>query len=270
MLVQIRPRSLPTRQPRNEDVALMVSDIQQAHDRYISTPTRAPRPPLPPPPPPEGPPPQKPEKPGHHWLGGHLGLESGEQLLALKAEAHQVAADTVDAALHPASQVAHHALSSGMMVAASALGTASGALGLVLLKNGAEDVKEGVEHHDWAHTVEGVGSLIVGTRSLAAGAITAGHLLPHSLLVTKTATLAGKLVGPLGLVHGAIDAGLGVKDVVEGIQNDNRDLTIRGALGIGLGTSLMAAAAGGGLPAIASAGVFLAGRVWHDITREEE
>ena len=35
-------------------------------------------------------------------------------------------------------------------------------------------------------------------------------------------------------------------------------------------SALMAAAAGGGLPAIASAGVFLAGRVWHDITREEE
>ena len=282
MLIQIRPnggtkpavRGNPPRQPRNPDVELMVSDIRQAHERYLGPARPLPRPsPLPGPPGPSGPdpqPPHKPEKPAHHLLGGHLGLESGEQLLALKAEAHQVAADTVDAALHPAGQIAHHALSSGMMVAASALGAASGALGLVLLKNGAGDVRKGVEHRDWAHTIEGVGSLIVGTRSLAAGTITAGHLLPDSLLVTKTAALADKLVGPLGLVHGAIDAGLGVKQVVDGIQKADHDLTIRGALGIGMGTSLMVAAVGGGLPALASAGLFLAGRVWHDVTRKEE
>lgn len=208
------------------------------------------------------PPPDPPPKPGHHWLGGHLSLESVEHWLHAKSEVVGLKADAVDTAI---GHVAHTGMSTASTIAASALGAASGALGLVLLNLGARDVKEGIEHRDWAHTVEGVGSLIVGTRSLAAGAATVGHLLPHSLLLTETAGLAGKLVGPLGLVHGAIDAGLGVHQIVEGIRGDDKSLITKGALGIGMGASLMAAAAGAGIPALASAGVFLAGKVWLDI-----
>ncbi|MBX3171609.1 MAG: hypothetical protein KF760_29640 [Candidatus Eremiobacteraeota bacterium] len=207
-------------------------------------------------PPPEGP------KPGHHWLGGHLSLESFEHWLHAKSEVVGLKADAVDTAL---GHVAHTGMSTASTIAASALGAASGALGLVLFNLGARDVKEGIEHRDWAHTVEGVGSLIVGTRSLAAGAATVGHLLPHSLLITETAGLAGKLVGPLGLVHGAIDTGLGVNQIVQGIRGEDRKLITKGALGIGMGASLMAAAAGAGIPALASAGLFLAGKVWLDV-----
>lgn len=210
-------------------------------------------------------PPDPPEKPGHHWLGGHLSLESVEHWLHAKADLVSIkaeAADVVDTAIGHAARTG---LSSAGTVAASALGAASGALGLVLFNLGARDVKEGIEHRDWAHTVEGVGSLIVGTRSLAAGAATVGHLLPHSLLVAKTGVLAAKLVGPLGLAHGAIDAGLGVNDILQGIKAEDTGLITKGALGIGMGASLMAAATGGGIPALASAGVFLAGKVWLDI-----
>ncbi len=118
---------------------------------------------------PNGPePPDPPEKPGHHWLGGHLSLESVEHWLHAKADLVSIkaeAADVVDTAIGHAARTG---LSSAGTVAASALGAASGALGLVLFNLGARDVKEGIEHRDWAHTVEGVGSLIVGTRSLAA------------------------------------------------------------------------------------------------------
>lgn len=216
--------------------------------------------------------PEPPQKPGHHWLGGHLSLEGVEHWMHAKAEVVGVkaevvalkadAADMVDTAIGHA---AHTGLSTAGTVAASALGAASGALGLVLFHMGARDVKEGIEHRDWAHTVEGVGSLIVGTRSLAAGAATAGHLLPQTLLVTETGALAAKLVGPLGLVHGALDVGLGVNDIVRGMKAENKGLVTKGALGVGMGASLMAAAAGGGIPALASAGLFLAGKVWMDV-----
>ena len=239
----------PARKTLNDDLATMLSDIRQAHDSYVPGPGGSP-------------PPKPPDKPGHHWLGGHLSLEGLEHLLEAKAEA----ADAVDTALHGAQM----GMSTGMMMAASTLGAASGALGLVLLKNGAEDVKEGIGHKDWAHTAEGIGSLIVGTRGLAAGAATVGHLLPQKLVLAKTAALAGKLLGPLGLIHGAIDAGLGVNDLVTGINQEDGWKITKGALGIGMGTSLMAAAAGGGLPALASAGVFLTGKVWHDLKSAEE
>ncbi|ODT63971.1 hypothetical protein ABS71_13745 [bacterium SCN 62-11] len=244
-------------EPRNQDQATMLADIQQANDHYV----------------PNGPePPEPPQKPGHHWLGGHLSLEGVEHwlhaksdLVGLKADVVGLKADAVDVVDTALGHAAHTGMTATATVAASALGAASGALGLVLLNLGARDVKEGIEHRDWAHTVEGVGSLIVGTRSVAAGVATAGHLLPHTLLVTETGALAAKLVGPLGLVHGAIDAGLGVNDIVQGVKGENKGLITKGALGVGMGASLMAAAAGGGIPALASAGLFLAGKVYLDV-----
>ena len=257
----------------------MAEDIQKAHDSYQAR-SCVPQVPL------QQPliltfEPQAPGshgKPGggHHWLGGHLGLEGAEHwlhakagLLNLKVEAHQVAADAVDTAMEPVSHVGHHlsGLGTGLTVAASGLGVASGALGLVLLRNGAADLKEGIDHRNWSHAAEGVGSLVVGTRSVAAGAAMLGHLLPHPVLM-ESGALAGKLVQPLGLVHGAIDFGLGVKDVVGGVQSKDSFQLTQGALGMGVGASLMAAAAGGGVPALATAGLFLAGRFYHDISRD--
>ena len=255
-------------EPKRDDLAIMVEDIRQAHDSYIPSPTptgAAPTPPLakPLPPSPSKPPPH-PEKPKHGWLGGHLGIE---HLLHLKGEVHQVTADAVDTALQPAAHLAP--LSSGFLLTTASLGVASGGLGLILLKNGAEDVKEGLEHRDWRHTLEGVGSLIVGTRSLAAGSVVASHMLPNLHFAAEGAALAGKIMTPLGLVHGAIDAGLGLKDIVSGIQSENGHLITRGALGVGMGASLMTAAAGGGLPALASAGLFLGAKVWHEMATAE-
>lgn len=206
------------------------------------------------------PPPDPPKKPGHGWLGGHLGVEGGEQLLHLKGEAKGVAADAVHTALHAP---APHS----MLMATGALGAASGGLGLVLLSKGAREVKEGLEHGDWRHTLEGTGSLMVGTRSLAAGTMMAGHLWPNLPVLTESAALAETMMTPLGLAHGALDAGLGLKDVVDGLGSKDNSLLTQGALGIGMGASLMAAAAGGGLPALASAGFFLAGRVWHGLSK---
>jgi hypothetical protein len=284
----------PTRvEPRNHDQDTMLADIQRANDHYVPNGAE---------PPPEGPP--KPGHHwlgGHlslegveHWLHAKseivglkadaadvldtaigvkadvvglkadaVGLKAGA--VGLKADAVGLKADAADVVDTAIGHAAHAGMTTTATIAASALGAASGALGLVLLNLGARDVKEGIEHRDWAHTVEGVGSLIVGTRSVAAGVATAGHLLPHTLLVTETGALAGKLVGPLGLVHGAIDAGLGVNDIVQGVKAENKGLITKGAFGVGMGASLMAAAAGGGIPALASAGFFLAGKVYLDV-----
>ncbi|MFN8607236.1 MAG: hypothetical protein U0931_06875 [Vulcanimicrobiota bacterium] len=246
----------------------MLADIARAHDNYVAEPVQpAPRPLVPPPGPPSPPPPDQPDPPGgHHWLGGHISLEGLEHWLQTKSELVALKADAADAVDTALGQAAHSGLSTPTLMAASTLGVASGALGLILLRTGSRDVIEGVQHQDWAHTAEGAGSLIVGSRSLAASAVTLGHLLPHSLLATKSAAVAGKLIGPLGLMHGAIDAGLGVKDIVQGIQTEDASMITKGALGVGMGASLMAAAAGGGVPALASAGLFLAGKVWHDVS----
>lgn len=251
-------------EPKRDDLMTMVEDIRQAHDSYIPTNAQPEPTPVPTSPPPVDPPPP-PEKPDHGWLGGHLGLE---HLLHLKGEGHQVAADAVDAALQPAGHLAP--LTSGFLLTTAALGVASSGLGVVLLKNGVEDLKEGLEHRDWRHSLEGVGSLIVGTRSLAAGTVMASHLLPNLRFAAEGAALAGKALMPLGLVHGAIDAGLGLKDIVAGIQGEDRHLITQGALGVGVGASLMTAAAGGGLPALATAGLFLGAKVWHEAATAED
>lgn len=234
-------------------------------------------------------------KPNHGLLGGHLGIEGGEHL----AHAHEVvaakthvaselasnASDAADAAVSHGSHVvkkaaAHHAETSGAAEHASnaghaasgwvsgltgALAAGSGVLGVVMLAVGIKDIKHGMKHGDKEHTIEGINHTVVGTRSLAAGASMAGHLVHGSEVITTIAGVAKATLTPLGVVHGAIDAGLGAKQVYDGIKTKDTAKVTKGGLGIGLGVSLVAAAVGGGVPALVAAGVFLTGKIAHGI-----
>lgn len=221
---------------------------------------------------------------GNGMLGGHLGLEGGHHLtkylsearaglLAIKANTNQAASDGLDTALNkvspmtcsPHEAAAHVAMSTGLQAATAAVGGASGILGLMLLKSGIEDVAHAIQHKEIEHGIEGANAALVGTRSVAAGIATAGHLIHSSAFITQAATIASSTLTPLGVIHGSIDAGLGVKDVVQGIRHDDAYQIGKGVLSVGLGSSLVAAAVGAGLPAILVAGAFLIGKVVHAV-----
>jgi hypothetical protein len=146
-----------------------------------------------------------------------------------------------------------------------ALSAGSGVLGAVMLHVGVKGIKHGLKEKNAEHTIEGVNSTIVGTRSLAAGASMAGHLVHGSEVITTIAGVAKSALTPLGVVHGAIDAGLGAKQVYDGVKAKDSGKITKGTLGIGLGASLIGAAVGGGIPAIVAAGVFLTGKIVHGI-----
>ena len=228
-------------------------------------------------------------KSGDGWLGGHIGLEGGELLarhlsdlkaglVVLKTNVNQAASDAVDAAVSKvhlvvgpsAHEVASHGMSASLQAATAALGAASGGLGLVLLRSGLKDLQKGIHHDDAEHIVEGANTLVVGTRSLLAGVVTAGHLIHLNPVLGELVGLAQSSLAPLGILHGSVDAALGVKDVVQGLRHDDRCQIGKGLLSTGLGSSLVVAAAGGGLPALAAAGGFLAAKIVHTVLNREQ
>lgn len=93
----------------------------------------------------------------------------------------------------------------------------------------------------------------------------AGHLIHGSEVLTTLAGVAKSALTPLGVVHGVIDAGIGAKQIYDGVKSEDTAKVTKGSLGVGLGVSLFAAAIGGGIPAIVAAGVFLTGKVVHGV-----
>lgn len=234
-------------------------------------------------------------KENHGLLGGHIGIEGTEhvanEVMGIKAHAvealHAVGSsgtgDAIDAAVtggkiathggHHATPVGEHvqqaaehtghAMSGFMAGLTGALAAGSGALGAVMLHVGIKGIKHGIKDKNAEHTLEGVNSTIVGTRSLAAATTMTGHLLHGSEVLTTVAGIAKATLTPLGVVHGAIDTGLGAKAIYEGAKSGDSGKVVKGSLGVGLGLSLIGAAVGGGIPALAAATVFLTGKVIH-------
>jgi len=208
----------------------------------------------------------------HGGLGGHIGLDGGEhallkaksallQLKGIKAGAHQASSDAVDAALNPATQMAPSALTTGLMLATGTIGVASLGLGAYMLSQGGRDLKEGLSHGDPIHAIEGANAMLVGVRSLAAGVNLAGHLAPQVEWLAGAGHVAHSALAPLGVIHGSVDAALGLHEAIQGIRQQNVHKFGQGALGVGTGASLAWAAVGGGVPALVSAGACLAGKI---------
>lgn len=233
----------------------------------------------------------------HGLLGGHLGLEGGEHVAHGLAhakheglhQAHDLAQTKVEALHHAqeaaslkataasessgevvnlavtGGQQAGHALSGWLTALTGTLAAGSGVLGVVLLKTGIQGAREGIRHKDSLHTIEGVNTAVVGTRSLAAATTMTGHLFHGSEILTAAAGIAKSTLTPLGVFHGAVDAGIGVKQVYDGVKAGDTGKITKGGLGVGLGVSLVAAAVGGGIPALVGAGIFLTGKVVHGL-----
>lgn len=220
-------------------------------------------------PPPDKPSPKKPKPSKEGLLGGHITLDGGEHLakaaLEYKMEAHQAVTDALDAGVQTTKSLGSHAtelgLSTGMMAATAGLGLASAGLGLYMLKMGAHDLREGLQHTNPVHAIEGANSMLVGVRSLAASVNLGSHMAPEVGWIAHSGHGAHAVLAPLGVVHGTVDAALGIHEFVQGVKKKDPHMVGVGFFGVGTGVSLAAAAAGGGVPALVSAGVCLAAKV---------
>jgi hypothetical protein len=201
-------------------------------------------------------------------LAGHIGLDTLETVAHTTVEQASSAAEVVNAGQTPDLLAAHSeltgnaasALSSGWQSAISAGSVGCGALGVAMLYVGGKQIHEGIKSKDKAKIFEGVNSTIIGARS-GLSALTMSSLAVHSELLATVAHGAEAVLAPLGVIHGAIDIGLGVKDIIEGIKSHDTGLKIKGALDVGLGAALGVAALGGGLPFLVAASVLVVGKM---------
>lgn len=160
-------------------------------------------------------------------------------------------------------EAAHH-LSTGLTTALGVSAAASGGLGAYMLYAGGKELSHGIKEKDGEKVAEGVGQLAVGTRSLAAGTVMAGMADIGGEVVKQVASAAGTVLTPLGLLHGGIDIGLGVKDMVTGKDK------VGGALKVGFGTAVAAGAVFGGIPLTVAAIGLLGAKMTHSIVKSRK
>ena len=160
-------------------------------------------------------------------------------------------------------EAAHH-LSTGLTTALGVSAAASGGLGAYMLYAGGKELSHGIKEKDGEKVAEGVGQLAVGTRSIAAGTVMAGMADIGGEVVKQAASAAGTVLTPLGLLHGGIDIGLGVKDIVTGKDK------VGGALKVGFGTAVAAGAVFGGIPLTVAAIGLLGAKMTHSIVKSRK
>ncbi len=233
----------------------------------------------------------------HALLGGHLVFEAGEIMAQgasseVEAVASEVNRQVSGHVVNHAHKLSHHLhkahhlhykpsigfnptdlaadatqLSTTMAGALAAGAVGSVAVGAAMTYFGVKELKHGIKKKDSDAMLEGTGAILVGARSGLAAASMA-NMVTQSPVLHAVAGVAHSVVAPLGVAHGAIDTFLGAKDLYQGglkplVKGEelDKDRSVRGALGVGLGVSLMASAVGGGIPAVAAALVFLGGKI---------
>jgi hypothetical protein len=213
----------------------------------------------------------------HTFLAAHIGLDGLQETASQASEAGggmaadaTTAADVLnpnttwdiakDAVVEGGGHLAHTGLSAGLTAAVSGGMVAAGGLGVAMLAIGARQIKTGMAEKNKEEILEGTNSTLVGVRSALSTVVMSG-LVDHSELLETVAHGAEAVLTPLGVIHGAIDAGLGVKDVIVGLKHHDGLQQVKGYLGVGLGTCLAAAALGGGIPCLVAAGAFVGARV---------
>lgn len=132
-------------------------------------------------------------------------------------------------------------------------------VGVGMTSLGTYQVVNGIRERSFLEVVEGTGTALLGVRSGLEAMATGGDALGMHQ-VAHFAHGAHGWLEPLGIAHGTIEAGLGAYTLYEGFSNSDKDTMISGAMGIGLGASVVAASAGGGLTAVLAATAFLAGK----------
>lgn len=191
-------------------------------------------------------------------LGEH-GMEFTGSLLQVKGSA---LAGASHGSSPVAGEVAHH-VSTGLATALAGAAAVSGGIGGLMLYQGGKELVHGLEKKNPELVAEGVGGLAVGTRGIASAAVMAGMLGAGSPVLAAVAGVAAQTLTPLGVLHGAIDVSLGVKDIVKGKDR------IGGMLKVGFGGAVIAGALVGGVPLALVALGILGAKVTHSVIQSK-
>ena len=151
-----------------------------------------------------------------------------------------------------------------VLAGAMVRGTIGNALvGVGMTTLGGYQIANGIRERSTLEVVEGAGTALMGFRSGIEAVATGSEILGFHKMA-ELAHGATPWMEPLGIAHGTIEAGVGAYTFYQGYTRGDRDTMVSGAMGIGLGASVVAASAGGGLPAILAATAFLAGKtIYH-------
>lgn len=180
-----------------------------------------------------------------HHVGGEVTKQATEA-------AHQAGGHAAEAA--------HH-LSTGLTTALAGASALSGGIGGVMLYTGGKELAHGIKSKDGEMIAEGVGDMALGARSVAAATVMANLATSGSSTLATVAGVAAQTLTPLGIIHGAIDVGLGVKDIVQGKDK------VGGALKMGFGGAVIAGAIVGGLPLTITALAALGAKVTYGVIK---
>lgn len=183
-------------------------------------------------------------------------MELTGSLLDVKSNA----VENASGAAGHAGEVAHH-ISTGLATALAGAAAVSGGIGGIMLYHGGKELAHGVKEKSAELVAEGVGGLAVGARSVAAAAVMANMTGVGSSTLGAVAGVAAQTLTPLGVLHGAIDVGLGVKDIVKGEDR------VGGMLKVGFGGAVIAGALVGGIPLTLTALGVLGAKVTHSVIK---
>lgn len=191
----------------------------------------------------------------HHVTGEATHHVGGEVTKQATEAAHQAGGHAAEAA--------HH-LSTGLTTALAGASALSGGIGGVMLYTGGKELAHGIKSKDGEMIAEGVGDLALGARSVAAATVMANLATTGSSTLATVAGVAAQTLTPLGVIHGAIDVGLGVKDIVQGKDK------VGGALKMGFGGAVIAGAIVGGLPLTITALAALGAKVTYGVIKAKK
>jgi hypothetical protein len=193
-----------------------------------------------------------PGAPALHAAGSAGTLSAGPGVPAWKRIAHYM--------MHSA-----HLVIEGAEMANIATGAAvGGAIGAAVISAGmtalgVSHVIDGVRNKSGEQVMEGLGAMLIGTRS-GLEAIVMGGQHSHGLLAAAADGLHS-VMAPLGVINGGAEALVGAWRFAHGVRHKDAAHMTAGFLTLGLGASVCAASLGLGLPAMIGAGAFLTGRI---------
>lgn len=186
---------------------------------------------------------------------GESGKAEAQSLLSAVVEAHEDCSSAHDImeTLHVAAETS---ASFGLDGRLNLTGTASGAAGIIsgvyFGVKGVQDLKKAIEKKDALEGLEAGGHLLLAGEA----SIEAAHLALQSSALTNMIgpTAAAIIKSPVveglgtafGVAHGTVEAGLGLKEMYDGVKAHNRSHIITGILDIVSGASVAAIALGAG------------------------
>jgi hypothetical protein len=110
-------------------------------------------------------------------------------------------------------------------------------IGVYMCSKGALDIKELLVNDDIERGLQGVRDIDTGVRSGFIFAETSKTFSKTAAAALTSPAATGLLTG-LGVLHGAAEAGTGVLNIKEGLETQNKNKILTGALEVGLGAGI--------------------------------